>query len=680
MAERRRPRPKRPRTIPRPQQGLHDQQQQLQRWMQRVRHARKLRSDWAQKYQVDLLAQTYNGDLTRDDSGGVSDEVVLTINRFWPTIKAQMPGLLYQNPKFFVRPIGRKAQSMAMQQAAASESLLSDIARQDDHFVQEGKLALQQSFWAIAVLKCVYDPRMEPNPNRGQLMVLLDNQGEPMRDALTGQPLPLIDPQTGEQMKEPARVMRDELYRWQWVHWSNMLLPDDGPSQMAWSWVGEEIEVPLEEAQEDERFPKALRDQLVATRKPRDDDPSADLMRALDIHEQDKTVWYVECWDMKQKRHYIVAEGQPFSSTQFLLDAPYPDGVEDHPYAILQGYTPCTDPKPSPWPIPHIWNWLALQQEYSERRDQMMNAARRSARKVFYEQNTFPDTDEATGALSSNRDMEAILITDINRPPITMADPGSPPDIARDLALLEKDWLNATGTPGERIGNPSADTATQALLSDRSATLREGEMKNAVQLWLTTAGKKMHQLLKATLTLERWVQIRDFTDADLQQWLMQRFGRDGAMLMQQPGVKQALIARYGQEKWQHVTREALQFEADVGVVPGSARARTMEQDRQQALLFMRTLAEIGGVMPSLLMSRRFVSHMADLFEMGDELLVDEIIASVKQQMAQAAQAAQMKAAGSGARSGMGQAPSPAQVEGQPMIASRLQTAMMNGGF
>lgn len=676
MAERRRT-PKRPRSIPRTHQATHDQQQQLQRWVQRIRHARKLRSEWAQKYQVDMLAQTYNGDLGQA-YGGLTDEAVVTINRFWPTMKAQLPGLLYQNPKFFVRPEGRGASQVNMQEAMAGEALLSHIAKQDDHFVQEARLALQQSFWAIGVLKSIYDPHMEPNPQRGQPMYVLTPQGEPMTDTMTGAPIPLTDPLTGEPMTEPARVLNDEVYRWQWVHWSNMLLPDSGPALLQWSWIGEEVEVPLEEAKDDDRFPKALRDQLVATRKPQAEGADPHLAKMFDVHELDQMVWYVECWDIKEKRRYIVAEGQPFSSTQFLLNTPYPDGVEDHPYAILPGYTPLTDPEPSPWPVPHVWNWLPLNQEYSERREQMMNAARRSARKVYYDNNTFPDADEATAALSSNKDMEAILVNDVLRPPVVLPDPTSPPDIARDLTLLEKDWLNATGTPGERIGNPTSDTATQALLSDRSATLREGEMKNAVQLWLTTAGKKMLQLLKATLTLERWVQIREFTDADLQAWLMQRFGREGAALLQMPGVKQAIVARYGQEKWQRVTRESLQFEADVGVVPGSARARTMEQDRQQALLFMRTLAEIGAVMPGLLMSRRFVGHMAELFELGDELLVDEIIASVKQQLAMMQQAQAAKAGGT--RPGMGQAPSPAQVEGQPMIASRLQTALLNGGF
>jgi hypothetical protein len=187
----------------------------------------------------------------------------------------------------------------------------------------------------------------------------------------------------------------------------------------------------------------------------------------------------------------------------------------------------------------------------------------------------------------------------------------------------------------------------------------------------------MLQLVKATLTLDIWVKIRDWSDAEIQDWLKQRFGHEAGMIMQSPEAKQQVVAQYGAEKWMSVSREALQFEADVGVVPGSARPRTMEADRQQALLFMRALAELGGVMPMLLTSRRFIQHMAELFELGDELLIDEIITSVQKQMQMMQQQASAKA---GAPGGNGQMPSPAQMQGQPPIASRLQTAMINGGF
>lgn len=675
MAERRRSRRQRlPAPLERATRPLRDRQEEIQRWVQRIQRARKVREEWAAKFQVDLLAQTFTGELQGDTD---EDAFAVMINRFLPTVKAQMAGLLAQNPKFFVRAEGRHATQVSYEQAASCEATLYKIAQQDNHLVQEAELALQQSFWAIGVLKAIYDPQLERNPQRGRPMYVTNDDGEPLLDEMTGQPVPLVDPRTGEPMTQPAKILKDEVYRWQWVNWHNMLLPDEGPAMLRWTWIGEEVEVPVEDAKEDERFPAALRSQLVPTTKPRSDEAQQALTLAGGEHELDRTLWYTECWDMKGKRHRIYAPGQPFSQTAFLLDDDLPDGVEDHPYAILPGYTAITDPEPSPWPVPQIWNWLGLHKEYNLRRLQMMNAAKRSARKYFYSQDTFPNADDALSAMDSNRDMEGVMVTDLNHPPVVLTDPGSTPDIARDLVALEKDWLNATGLPGERTGNATAsDTATQAIIADRAASLREGRMKNAVNLLLTTCGKKMLQLVKGTMTLSMWVKIRDWTDAEVQEYLRTRFGPRMSMAAQQtPGLKQLLIERYGREKWTEVTREQLTFEADVGVTPGSARGQTPEQRRQQMTLFVQALAQIAVALPTVLTAPAFTQALADLFEVGDELMVDQLIAAVERGMQQGMIGRQAGQQGNGASA----QPTPGQVLQQPTMGTRLESLLVRGG-
>jgi hypothetical protein len=680
MAERRRPRgPRRPRLpapLERAVRPVQDTQADLQRWVQRMTQARQLRQDWAAQYKVDILAQTFTGALAEQPGLGDTDMAVI-INRFWPTVKAQMAGLLAQEPTFFVRPQGKRASEISAARAASSEATLQQIARQDAHLVQEAELALQQSFWAIGVLKCVYDPRLERNPQRGKPLYILGEDGQPMLDPQTGQPLPLMDPRTGTPMTQPEKILNDEVYRWQWVNWNNMLLPDEGPAMLRWTWIGEEIEVLVEDAKDDDRFPSRLRGQLVATRKPRSEGAHDVLRSAFGTPEEDETLWYTECWDMRTKRHLIYAEGQPFSATHFLLDGDLPDGVEDHPYALVPGYTAITDPEPSPWPVPHVWNWLSMQREYNIRREQMMNAAKRSARKIYYDANTFPNSDDAVASLQSNVDMEAVQVTDTNRPPVTITDPGSTPDITRDLLALEKDWLNATGMPGERMGNPSSDTATQAVISDRAATLRQGKMKNAVNLMFATAGRKMLQLIQGTITLEIFVKIRDWTDKEVQEYLRTRFGAMTAMALgQSPGILQLLVQRYGREQWTPVTREQLQFEAEVGVVPGSIGGGTPEQRRQELSLYVQALAQIGAVLPTALSSPLFMREMANVFEVGDELMVDELIAAIQQGIQHGVIGQHPPGPENGA------APSPAtpgQVLQQPFVGSRLQSLLTRSG-
>ena len=441
-----------------------------------------------------------------------------------------------------------------------------------------------------------------------------------------------------------------------------------------WQWIGEEITMPLDEAREDDRFPRRLRELLKHTGRRGKDERFQQWAMEQSIyqqHERDSEVQLVELWDMKNKKHLIIAEGQTFAEHEFLLDEMLPDGIEDHPYAILPGFTQKTDPEPSAWPLPYVWNWLPIQEEYTKRREQLMNGAKRSARKIFYDANTFENEDDAVAALQSSRDMESVKLRDSNRPPITIPDPGSPPDVLTDLQAIEKDWRDVTGIPGERVAGGASPTATQAVLADRAATLRESELQASVGMWLAMAGRKMSRLIRGTLTLEKYVKIRSWSDTEVEEFVKNVFGPAIAQQAQYlPGLKEMAIRRFGREQWSPVTREDLNFDADVDIVPGSARARTIEQDRQQALLFLETVAKA----PMLLRSSELVSKLADLFELGDQPLVDELVA-LGQQIAQ--EQAQQQAGAEGAG---GEAPSSAQIQGGPQMVSRLQTALVNGGF
>lgn len=651
---------------PRLPQATTERSQQVRWWLVRLQRARHLRQDWAAQWEVARLARTFTGERARD--GSELERVI--INRFWPTIKAQLPGLLHRQPKYFVRPSGRSAAQVTHQLSAQAEALLEQLMRQDQHFVIESQLALLQAFWAIGILKVTYTPTLEPNPQAGQARWLLGPDGLPQRDPMTGLLVPLTDPQTGAVQIEPSHVVTDELYRWRWIEWYRMLLPDEGPNPLRWHWIGEEICVTLAEAQADTRFPLALREQLRASGPVRPEALEAQWrpetsLGGADADPRQQEVWYTECWDIAAKRHLIYAEGQAFSQSHFLLEEDYPDGIEDHPYALLLGFTPLTDPHPSPWPVPHVWNWLGLQEEYVLRRDQMMQAAKRSARKIYYDNTTFADEDEAVASLQSSRDMEGIKLTDILRPPVTLPDPSSPPEVARDLSVLEKDWRDVTGMPGERLGTPASPTATQAVLADRSAQLRETEMQSAVNLWLQRAGQKMWQLVRSTLTLAQWVTIRDWSEAEVQEYLRRQFGPQAAMLLQVPGAREVFIQRYGRERWLPTTREQLQWEAEVQLQPGSSRPRTLAEDRQQTLQFLALL----GQAPQLLLSRRLVQLLSDLFELGDEPLVEELVALGQQLMRQGGMG--------GGRTGGASAGIPPP--GAAPLVSRLQTMLTNGG-
>jgi len=590
------------------------------KWKTRVARGKKVRKDWEVKFQVEECERFFIG-IQRGLRSGDTD---LVFNHTWATIKTQRPNLFYTQPKFFVRSKPGRNNPTLERDAAIGESTLDAIGKQDDNLKRAGSLGVLQNYFRIGVLKTIYDPKMEPNPQAGDPIYNVEETGEPALNQFTGMPEQMKDPATGLALFEPEEVITDEAYRYEWVDGKNMLLPDEGPDRSRWSWLGEEIVVPLEEAKKDTRFSKNLRSRLVANE-------SASKLKNVPSYRgdagssEDEKFRYCELYDIKAKRVRALADGQEFED--FLMDEPLPDGVEDHPYALLLGWTPILGPEPSPWPMPHIRPWLDIQREYNIRRQQITEGAKRSARKGVYDDSTFPDADEAVKVLQSPGDMEFGKVNDVNRPPVMLEVPNLSADIWRDIPLLQADWRIITGQTGARLANPDSDTATEASFVERAGNLRDADMQDAINDWLSEAGRKMLQRVRATLTMDMWIKLRGFSDSEFQNYVERVYGKEVMLGIQfLPGLKEIYRERFGQEKWQRVTRETLQFEADVSVVPGSSRPRNLEVERSQWIQFV----QIIGQFHQLALSRELLRETAAKFEYISERMLDELTALAQQ--------------------------------------------------
>jgi hypothetical protein len=448
-----------------------------------------------------------------------------------------------------------------------------------------------------------------------------------------------------------------------------MLLPDEGPDPTQWTWIAEEVEVSLEEAKADTRFPAEKRKHLKANGTVR----KLEYLGGNPDNESDdcdsQRFKYVECWDIWRKRLYIWADGQDFD--EFLVDKPYPDGVEDHPYALLLPIA-IIEPEPSPYPKPLTYDWLPIQVQYNLNRVQEINAGRRSARKVFYDEQTFPDADAAQMALSSAADMQAVKVNDVKTGvPVVMPDPGMTADVWRNTPLLLNDWQRVSGSTGEQLGNPDADTATQAVIASQASSVRDSEMRTLVTEWLTEAGRKMLQLVKQTLTLDVWVQLRGMGDKDFQAFLQSpgfqsymalRIGEQNVpmflqMVTQMPGMQEVLKQRFGQLKPLQVTRSMLTMEVEIKAVPSTVRPVY----RAQLLQLVQLLG------PTALLSPTLLEELLHSFEIPqEERIAEELMLGLKQQQQMAQMAAQAKMGG-GVPGGA--SPASASIPGGPQPGS-----------
>lgn len=605
----------------------------IRRITEKAISGKKRRKDWFEQHRIDSLYKEYANEISTIIS---TDE--LRVNKFLPTLRTIIPSLFLSSPTFIVRSKNESVDPRTILSAQLAEAGLQAVAKRDRNLEFATRLALIQAFFTVGVIKVSYNPQMMDNPQKGDPIFETSPSGEPILGE-GFQPIPLLDPETGEPMVEPERVMRDETYAFKWVNADKMIFPDEGPDMGSWTWIAEEVTVTLEEAKEDERFPANLRNQFVpnsSARREELDRTGPDRPE----NKPDDLITYIEYWDIRKARRSIVVEGQTFSSTQFLVDEPIPEGVEDHPYAIL-AFNPVIAPFPSPWPTPHTATWLPIQNEIQERRQQMATGARRTARKVMYDDGVFADEDEAVRALQSNVDMESVKLASMERQPQVIADAPLPQSIVQDYLLLEQDWAQATGVSPARSGaGRSRNTATEAEFEQASGEARELEMRHFVNVWLEAAGRKMLQLMRGTLTLGVMVQLRGVTDESVLNFLAGRFGPEFAQqLASSPNVAMEFKQFFGSQRWMELTREELDFEADLQVAPGSSRPRNLQNEKQDFFQFMQLLSSV----PILTQSRALLEGAAQMFEFIEPSMVDEIIrASERAQQIQAIQAGRLQ--------------------------------------
>ena len=592
---------------------------EVSKWRSRVSRAKAVREQWERDYRVTECEQYFLGQQgTKGRGSRTTGDLVF--NHFRATARTMKPALLYTQPKFFVRPKRGLVPGGQDLNAAIGEGVLDAVAAQNANLKRAAGLALWQSFFRVGVLKMCYEPTLVPNPQAGDPIYMDDLAGAAQKDD-AGQPIPKRDPLTGQPLVEPAEVLTDEVYHFAYVDARTLLLPDDGPDRSRWPWVGEEITVTLEEAKADSRFPQALREQFEANTSRT---PSTSVAKGKPTpRELDKDFTYVEIWDRRQARHRVYAEGQVFDG--WLLDEPTPDGVVGDPYALLALGDPILGPDPCPWPVPFTHSWLDVQREYNINRKQVQNAAKRAARKVYYDEGTFASEDEI-GKATSPDDMAFVKLNDTSKPPVMTPEPVLSGDVYQAVALCLSDWRVITGQTGARLaGSSDSNTATEASFVERAANLRDADSQDLVNDWLSEAGRKMFQLVKKTLTLDLWIKLRSMADEEFVRYLEQRFQIPAPMLLQLdqaiPGFRDMLKERIGPEQWRTVTREELLFEADVEVVPGSAKPRTLEAEKRAFIEFWTLVSSS----PQLAMSKAWLTEASRMY---DGLLTKQVIDEV----------------------------------------------------
>lgn len=369
------------------------------------------------------------------------------------------------------------------------------------------------AFWAgYGVSKIVPSATWQPNSKSGKQMQTHDG-------------VMLFDPVTGQPMLERKSRMVDQHYRITYVP-STMFLVD--PKSMAnlvgADWVAEEGETPIDEMREAGIYNmydvRPSGKSLDKWDMDRDDPLEGELQEggradafgshyysdaglALDDPDTKLVKWYYRV-DLKNKRFKMIAKSNP---KKFLLNIPWPKGIEGGIHSIL------TFTKPDPrrfYPMPPIYPLMAPSREYNDVTRHMRIVRSGSIRKIFVTDGYF--TGEQLSQLASVVDNDLIYVKNAvdAEAAYRLAKSNEAGHMTVDglsgaKALL--DFGRVGGRPAESRGEASSDLLgqTQAIIGE--SNIRDDDRRDRYIEFLISNGRKMWQLVQATLAIPMAIRI-----------------------------------------------------------------------------------------------------------------------------------------------------------------------------
>lgn len=544
------------------------------KWSGRIARAVKVRDEWASQFKIKMLRDYFEG----KQNPGVPEIEWITINKIYSHMMAQLPMLYSMDPYFYVKL--KKSYSVDPENIAKWEakgktrSAMLNYLKVELELKAHARLAILDAHFQYGVLKLRRASDSEEHPHAGE--PILDDNGKP-----------LVDEDSGEPMVYPDNKPVNERYELDRIHPDDMLWGEDsGPLQKSWPWVGQKICMSKAEALEDQRFSRKAINSIHGRSKNADEPQRAvSLVERFTSPKKDADEEYIdfyEIYDLKKREWLMHADG---AEDLVVKPKSCPKGVEKHPYAFLR----FTLRDASPYPIPPVFNMLDPQKEYNLARSRILTHRKRFNRKYEVDVNKLENPDNEISKLEAGDDGTIIrvmapgAVTPILDAPLDQ-------QTYTEIALLNNDMTELSGTPDNARSIASADSATEASLLDKRLEIREGDRMSMVVDWITEAAKKLDQLVQ------------------------QHIDRDEAVRITGPQG----------ENWVNVLEsdyEAIEGEYEYSVNVGASQPRLPDIERAQWIAF---LSQVVIPMPHILTAPNVMKRMAEMFHIEDEAAVEEL--------------------------------------------------------
>lgn len=548
-------------------------------WEDRINRALAHREDDFDKpFRVKMAREYLDGKQRPSD---VPDHEWITVNKLYSHMQAQLPILYSLDPYYYIKV--KRSYSPDPNQIAAFEergkirqAYLNYLKKELD-LKAKARLSIQDAHTSFGVVKVHYCADEYDNEDAGK--PILDEDGLPM---IGDDGLPLMEPET---------IPVNERYVVSRIHPDDLLFSEDaGTLPDKWHWIAERVRMTPAEARRRKLISKAVLDETPTSNRDKENEETSSFFGKMrskmgggTVGEKDDRQVYIgwEIYDLDNKEWLMILEG---GKKPAIEPQPLPPGIDTHPYAVLR-FTLRDD---SPYPNPPLSQALDPQREFNLARSKVLTHRKRFNRKY----------EVFTGGLESELELDKLengddgTIIRKNGPVqcvFPISDAQLDPQNYTEIAALNSDMVELLGTPGEARGLATADSATQAAIIDKRLEVREGDRVSIVSDWLGEIGEKLDQLVQAHITAEEAIKVA---------------GPRG-------------------EAWQLIKPadfEAIDGEFEYSVDVGSTQPRLPQIERAQWMAFMQVLAGF----PHLMTSERFMKHMAEMHNISDETMVEEL--------------------------------------------------------
>ena len=317
----------------------------------------------------------------------------------------------------------------------------------------------------------------------------------------------LIEGDDGKRLVERSEIPAWEDWFVDWVSYRRMIIDPDGENDdTRHAWVAEEIIKTLEDVQDDPLY-KNTKDLVGGWEGEYENKSSKGKFFDFsdDYKDEAERVRLFEVWDLREKRHLVLADGHG----EFLLDEPLPDGIYNHPYAFFRP----NEELGEFYNRPIVTDLAPVAAAYVESRRLELVAMKRSVRKVLVRKGKM--SPAAKRQLMSSIDMEIVEVdVNIGTPFSEIAAMLAPPplssDIYRNSEMISRDFDEIAGTHEAQRGGSSSDTtATEVRFAASAGTSRQRFERAQLGETYRVMFKKLDDSIEANMTMNRAVQLED---------------------------------------------------------------------------------------------------------------------------------------------------------------------------